>query len=128
MTSTTGTKPTLLVACSGAADVGELADRGARTCAREGLGRMFCLAGIGAGLESFISGARNARLVVAIDGCRESCASRCLERAGVSPSITVELGALGFAKGSSRPGEVAVARVVDVVRRELDARTTGGSS
>lgn len=128
MNSTAGTKPTLLFACSGAADVGELADRAARTCAREGMGRMFCLAGVGAGLESFVAGARNARHVVAIDGCRESCASRCLEKAGVHPSVIVELGALGFAKGSSRPDEAAVARVVDVVRRELGARSAGGPS
>ena len=122
------TKPTLVFACSGAADVGEVADRAARACAKEGLGRMFCLAGVGAGLESFIAGAKNARYVVAIDGCRESCASRCLERAGVTPTVTVQLGALGFAKGASRPDEVSVGRVVDVVRRELSTLNSGDGS
>jgi uncharacterized metal-binding protein len=128
MSCNCSTKPTLVFACSGAADVGEVADRAARACAKEGLGRMFCLAGIGAGLESFIAGAKNARYVVAINGCRESCASRSLERAGVTPSVVVELGALGFAKGASRPDEVAVGRVVEVLRRELDALKSGGQS
>lgn len=120
--------PTLLFPCSGAADVGELADRAARVCASEELGRMFCLAGIGAGLAPFISGAKNARHVVAIDGCREACASRCLKNAGVPPSITAELGALGFARGASRPDEAAVRRLVEILRRELNPLKSGGST
>ena len=39
--------PKLIFACSGAADVGEIADRAARELTKNGLGKMFCLAGIG---------------------------------------------------------------------------------
>ena len=39
--------PKLIFSCSGAADVGELADQTARKLTRNGDGKMFCLAGIG---------------------------------------------------------------------------------
>ena len=38
--------PVLIFACSGAADVGEISDKAARTITQEGIGKMFCLAGI----------------------------------------------------------------------------------
>ena len=40
----------LIYACSGAADVGEIADRVARKIASDGFTKMTCLAGIGAGI------------------------------------------------------------------------------
>jgi uncharacterized metal-binding protein len=41
----------LIVACSGASDLGALTDQAARALAREGRAHMSCLAGIGAGLS-----------------------------------------------------------------------------
>ena len=38
---------TLVFACSGAEDGGEISDRGARKLSKQGLGAMFCLAGVG---------------------------------------------------------------------------------
>jgi len=48
ITCACGSNPTLIVACSGAADVGELADLTARRLSREKKCAMFCLAGVGA--------------------------------------------------------------------------------
>ncbi|MFZ5830584.1 MAG: putative zinc-binding protein, partial [Planctomycetota bacterium] len=42
-----GSAPKLIFACSGAADVGQIADLAARRLTAEGVGKMFCLAGIG---------------------------------------------------------------------------------
>jgi len=42
-----GAAPKLIFACSGAADVGAVADQAARKLTRNGAGKMFCLAGIG---------------------------------------------------------------------------------
>jgi len=39
--------PKLIFACSGAADVGAIADQAARRLTKDGAGAMFCLAGIG---------------------------------------------------------------------------------
>lgn len=121
MSSSCDTKPTLIMACSGAADVGELADRSARKAARQGIGRMYCLAGIGAGLESYVTGAKNAGWVIAIDGCPTACASKCLQRAEVEPTLTIQLADLGFKKGSSPASEDAVAQVVEAIGGGLAA-------
>ena len=50
--------PKLIFSCSGAADVGELADQAARRLTREGSGKMFCLAGIGGQVEGIIKSKR----------------------------------------------------------------------
>lgn len=42
-----GAAPTLIFACSGSSDVGEIADRAARRFMHHGAGRMYCLAGAG---------------------------------------------------------------------------------
>jgi len=39
--------PTLVFACSGAADVGAVSDLAARELTAQGAGKMYCLAGIG---------------------------------------------------------------------------------
>ena len=41
--STCGGGPRLIFACSGASDVGEIADRAARKLSREGVGKMYCI-------------------------------------------------------------------------------------
>jgi uncharacterized metal-binding protein len=74
----------LVFACSGAADVGEIADRAARMLQREGTARMFCLGCIGAQMEESIARARTAADILAIDGCPTDCAKKCLERAGLT--------------------------------------------
>ena len=43
--------PKLIFACSGAADVGEISDRAARKLSKDGIGAMFCLAGVGGRIE-----------------------------------------------------------------------------
>lgn len=47
----------LIFPCSGGSDVGELSDRAARTMAKCGQARMFCLAGIGAHVPGMIESA-----------------------------------------------------------------------
>ena len=47
-------RPKLVFACSGAADVGEIADRAARKLNREGTGKMFCMAGLGGRISGIL--------------------------------------------------------------------------
>jgi uncharacterized metal-binding protein len=75
-----GKTPKLILTCSGAADVGEIADRAARQLHREGAGKIYCLAGIGAGLNGFIDTTRAAGGILAIDGCSMECAKKTLEK------------------------------------------------
>lgn len=114
-----GKAPTLLFPCSGAADVGELADRSARAATLEGIGRMYCLAAMGARLPAFIEQAREADAIVAIDGCPEQCASRCLEGAGVPATFVIRLRELGFEKGKTRRTGHAVAKVVETIKSTI---------
>ena len=55
-------KNVLLYACSGGANVAEIADRAARELAFSGCGSMFCLAGIGAGIQGMVQTAKDADL------------------------------------------------------------------
>lgn len=45
--------PTLIFACSGAADLGGVSDQAARKLSAEGTGKMFCLAAIGGGIQAY---------------------------------------------------------------------------
>jgi len=91
----------LIFACSGASDVGHLTDRAARTLAREGVGRMYCLAGIGGKVESMLATTRAAKKVLVIDGCDQECGRKTLQQAGFDRFLHLKLADLGFQKGKS---------------------------
>ena len=76
--------PTLIFACSGAADVGAISDIAARQLTSEGAGKMFCLAGIGGRVSGIMESTRGAAQILAIDGCSLDCTKLCLEEAGFS--------------------------------------------
>ena len=46
--------PTLIFACSGAADVGGISDRAARKLTADIAGKIYCLAGIGGRVQGII--------------------------------------------------------------------------
>jgi uncharacterized metal-binding protein len=103
---------TLIFACSGAADVGELADRAARSLTREGSGKMYCLSGIGAGLESFIDKTKKSPQTLVIDGCPVDCAKKCLARAGIDGFEYIRITDLGFEKGKCPVTPAAIEQIV----------------
>ena len=103
--------PTLIFACSGAADVGEIADRAARKLSKGGLGKMFCLAGIGGRISGIIKTTESAEKILAIDGCPLNCVKNCLEQAGFNKFMHLQLAALGLEKGKSPATEENVAKV-----------------
>lgn len=88
----------LLYSCSGSADVGEIADRIVRKLRHEQIGKMTCLAGIGADLTGFIESAKGTNQNITIDGCQVACAKKTLERIGVTP-ISYILTDMGLTKG-----------------------------
>ena len=45
----------ILLTCSGASNVGQLSNQAVVELAQEGFGKFFCLAGIGAHLDQFLS-------------------------------------------------------------------------
>ncbi len=103
--------PTLIFSCSGAADVGEVADRTARKLTRDGAGKMFCLTGIGGRVSGIMKSTEAAQSILAIDGCPLNCAKKCLEEAGFANFQHIEVTSLGFSKGQSPATDETVAKV-----------------
>jgi uncharacterized metal-binding protein len=100
----TATLPsTLIFACSGAADVGEIADRAARTLVGCGKGAMFCLAGVGGRIPDMIDRVRAAKTLLVLDGCDKDCARLTLENAGFTTLTHLRVTDCGLAKGQAPP-------------------------
>ena len=104
----------LIYACSGAADVGEIADQAARRLRSKGYAKMTCLAGVGAGLSGYVESAKGADFVIAIDGCATACAKKSLERIGVNP-ISYILTDMGLEKGETPVTEKIIYEVSEKI-------------
>jgi len=104
--------PKLIFACSGAADVGAIADQAARKMAKEGIGKMFCMAGIGGRVGGIMKTTESADRILAIDGCPLDCVKSSLEQAGFNKFDHLQLADLGLEKCNSPVTEENVAKVV----------------
>jgi uncharacterized metal-binding protein len=107
----------LLYACSGAADVGQIADRVTRNLRDCGFARMTCLAGVGADISGFVESARSADLNITIDGCGTMCAKKALERIGITP-VSYALTDFGIEKGKTPPTEEIVIKLSQQIMRQ----------
>lgn len=87
-----------IVACSGASNVGQIANQAAIELAKAKVGEFFCLAGVGAHINGMIKSGKEADLVVAIDGCPVQCAAKTLQHAEIEPAIQVIVTELGIEK------------------------------
>jgi uncharacterized metal-binding protein len=92
---------TLIFPCSGAADVGEISDRAARSMTARGHGKMFCLAGIGGNISGMIASASGADRVLVIDGCGVDCAKKTMEEKGIENFLHFRVTDLGMEKSKS---------------------------
>ena len=70
---------TMILACSGGSNVGQLSNQAAIELTQEGFGKMYCLAGIGGMLSGFVQSAKYVPVMVAIDGCQVGCAKAILD-------------------------------------------------
>lgn len=103
--------PKLIFACSGAADVGAIADRAARKMTSDGVGKMFCTVGIGGRVSGILKTTESADAVLAIDGCPLNCVKNSLELAGFKKIKHLQLAELGLEKCSSPATEENINRV-----------------
>ena len=81
--SGTPKKKVLLYACSGAANVAEIADHAARQLHAEGQGQMFCLAGLGANIPNMVQTAKDADVNLVLDGCPMDCGRTIFQKLGL---------------------------------------------
>jgi uncharacterized metal-binding protein len=85
--------------------VGEITDRAARKLTRDGIGRMYCLAGIGGRVENIMESTKGASKILLIDGCSSDCARNTLLQAGFKKFEHLRLTDIGMEKGKSPVSE-----------------------
>ena len=109
----------------------EAADRAARELMCAGEGSMFCLAGIGAGIDGMVETAREADLNVVIDGCPMDCAKKVFDRAALTNYVQFRVTDLGIEKVKGvRATDEQVTAVLNEVKGVLarTAEDTGGAT
>lgn len=91
-------KTTMILPCSGASNVGQIANQAALELRAEGYGKMYCIVGVGAHIQPMVQSARDADDIVVIDGCDVCCAKKLLEHMEIEPTRHVVVTQLGIAK------------------------------
>jgi uncharacterized metal-binding protein len=88
----------LIFPCSGGSNVGQIANQAGVQLTQKGMGRFFCLAGIGGHVSGMVESTKAGKMLVAIDGCPVACAKKTLEHAGFSIDEYVQVTDLGIEK------------------------------
>ena len=109
----------LIFACSGAADVGKIADLSARKLTDDKVGKMFCLAGVGGRVKGIMETTKAAKAILAIDGCPLHCGRNTLEHAGFKKFEHLCLADIGMQKGKTPATPEQVDKVVAHGRKRL---------
>ncbi|MGL4528579.1 MAG: putative zinc-binding protein [Aestuariivirga sp.] len=113
------TAPTLIFPCSGGSDCGAVSDQAARTLTKNGVGKMYCLAGLGGDVAPIIANAKAAGKILAIDGCNLDCAKKTIERVGLAVTAHIRMSDLGMEKGKTPANEANIAVVANAGRAAL---------
>lgn len=109
-----------VVACSGASNVGQIANQAAIDLAKQKVAGFFCLAGVGAHIKGMVKSGKEADLMVSIDGCPVQCAAKTLQHAEIEPAIQIIVTELGIEKSHDIAlDEKVCSRVVEKVKEEL---------
>jgi uncharacterized metal-binding protein len=111
MTETNGT---MIYACSGASDLGEITDRVARKLREKGAGKMSCLAALGALSQPYIDTAKTSGGNIVIDGCPVGCSKSIFELIGVKNTYYM-LTEMGYVKGKTPPDEKVISDIADKI-------------
>ena len=70
--------------CSGGSNCGQITNQVAIKLDEEGVGHIYCLAGVAAHIDGMVESARGAKRLVALDGCQVACAKKTIEHAGLT--------------------------------------------
>lgn len=102
---------TMILACSGGSNVGQLSNQAAVELTQEGFGKMFCLAGIGGQLSGFVQSARDVENLLVIDGCQVGCAKAIMDNAKITMKNYIVITDLGIEKNKN----------FELKRKDIDA-------
>jgi uncharacterized metal-binding protein len=78
---------------------------------KDGVGKMFCTAGLGGRVSGILATTESAAKILAIDGCPLNCVKNSLEQAGFKKYEHLQLADLGMDKGKTPPTPEAIAKV-----------------
>jgi uncharacterized metal-binding protein len=106
----------IVFTCSGAADVGYIADEVARTLARNRIRKMNCLALVATAEEKVINNVRKSNILV-IDGCSLDCGRKVMANAGITDYKYIRVTDLGYEKGKTPTNE----ETVEAISKELES-------
>jgi uncharacterized metal-binding protein len=116
--------PKLIFPCSGGSDVGAITDQTARKLTRDGVGKMYCLAGIGGRVAGIMETTKSVETVLAIDGCPQDCARKTLELAGFTGFAHLRLSDIGLNKGESPVTDAHLAHAAARAQELLTVRSS----
>ena len=112
--------PKLIFACSGASNLGHISDQAARQLTKEGVGKMYCLTGIGGRVNPIMVNTQAASKILAIDGCELDCAKSCLQQAGFDHFEHLRLSDLGMKKAVTLVDADSINKVVAQGKEKLE--------
>jgi len=72
-----------ILPCSGGSNCGQITNQVAIKLDEEGVGHIYCLAGVAAHIDGMVESARGAKRLVVLDGCQVACAKKAVEHAGL---------------------------------------------
>ena len=84
--------------CSGGSNCGQITNQVAITLDEEGVGHIYCLAGVAAHIDGMVESARGAKRIVALDCCQVACARKAIEHAGLKVTDWICVTEEGVAK------------------------------
>jgi ubiquinone/menaquinone biosynthesis C-methylase UbiE/uncharacterized metal-binding protein len=112
-------KPGIVLACSGASDLGELVDRIARKIRDTTSVKMKCLAMVSAHDKELITSLQSNETLV-IDGCNVDCGKKIMEEAWLSNYRYVRLTDMGYVKGQTKITEELVNELAEKIINSND--------
>jgi len=113
----------LIFPCSGGSNVGQIANQAGVKLTQDGIGKFFCLAGIGGHVSGMIESTKAGKVIVAIDGCPVACAKKTLEHAGFNIDEYVEITSLGIEKNPNlNPIITDVEKVTQYLSAQISKR------
>jgi uncharacterized metal-binding protein len=109
----------LILPCSGGSNCGQIANAAASELDRQGYGKFYCLAGIGAQIPKMVETTGSASRRLVIDGCGVACGRKALELAGLSVTDYLDVEAAGIVKSHSFRLEQAQVELIAERARSL---------
>lgn len=90
----------IVIACSGACDLGQVTDLVARKLRDNKVRKMNCLAAVGANITPTIESFKLANLLL-LDGCPVDCGKKILDKAGILNYTYARMTDWGYIKGQT---------------------------